>query len=307
MQGRAVDLNLVRIFARVAETRSFTRAARELRVPTSSVSRAIARLEAQLGAPLFERTTRRTNLTVAGRAYHESACRVLRELSEGERRVSELQAAPRGEVRIAVAADIDDGFLASRLVAFARAQPQIQLAIAVSNQMVDLVADGFDLALRVASKLPDSPLVAFKLGTYHAWLVASTEYVVRRGVPRRPNQLKEHDCVQTRPRDGASQWTLRGPRGKETITVRGPLAADDMNFVRQLVLGGAGIGLLPIAPPGKDEVSDERLVRVLPDYVMPGPSLYLVTPSSSKPPARVALVKQFIVESYAATTSPTEP
>src|SRR5262245_35378139 len=114
-----------------------------------------------------------------------------------------------------------------------------------------------DLALRVAEGLPDSSLVARPLGRYRAWLVASSDYLARRGDPKRPADLARHDCILAVPRDGAARWVLVGPHGEHTVEVHGRLAADDLRFARDLVLAGAGIGVLPIAP-GASEAHDVR-------------------------------------------------
>jgi len=296
-----MDVGRFTTFAKVAETRSFSRAAKALRLRVSSVSRAVARLEAELGAQLFERTTRRTELTAAGRAYYQSVRRALDELADGERRVADLQSDPHGEVRLTVPSDFDEGFLAARLAVFARTHPGIHLTVMVTNRTVDLAAEGLDLAVRVAGRLADSELVARKLGAFHAWLVASTEYLARRGAPARPADLAQHDCIIGPSADGSAQWVLRGPRGAESVTVRGPIAADSMAFMRRLVLGGAGIGVLPHAPRSA-AIADGRLVRVLPEHVMPGPGLYLVSRAARRLPARVALLRAFLIDAYGAAS-----
>ncbi|NUP05410.1 MAG: LysR family transcriptional regulator [Polyangiaceae bacterium] len=295
-----MNLSHVHAFVRVVEARSFTQAARALDLPTSSVSRAISRLEAELGAKLFERTTRRLALTSLGRAYYEHAARALAELSEGERRVGELQRDPRGEVRVTAPADLDDGFFARCLADFTKVHPRIRVTCVLSNNYVDLIAERFDLAMRIAESLPDSSLVARQLGRYRAWLVASPEYLARRGHPKRPGDLADHDCVLNVPRDGASTWVLIGPRGEQSVEVRGRLAADDLRFARDLVVAGAGIGVLPLAP-GASEPVDERLVRVLPQYTMRAPSLFAVVPSAKRLASRVSLLRDHLVNAYAST------
>lgn len=293
-----MNLSHIRAFVRVAEARSFSEAARALDVPTSSISRAIAALESDLGAKLFERTTRRIALTALGRTYYEHASRALSELAEGERRVGELQRDPRGEVRITAPGDLDDGFFARCLADLATAHPRIRVTCVLTNRYVDLIAEGFDLALRVAEDLPDSSLVARPLGRYRAWFVASPDYLARRGHPKVPADLARHDCILNVPREGASTWVLVGPDGEERVEVRGRLAADDLRFVRDLVLAGAGIGVLPIAP-GAREPDDARLVRVLPQFTLRAPTLFVVVPSAKRLASRVALVRQFLVSAYA--------
>jgi DNA-binding transcriptional LysR family regulator len=297
-----MDLNLARTFVAVAEAHSFSAAARALEVPTSSVSRAVGRLEVVLGTKLFERSTRRTALTVAGRAYLEHAARALSELTEGERRVGELLGDARGEVRLTVFPNFDDGFLARQLVAFTRAHPRVHINVVPTTRKVDLVAEGFDMALRAEQSPTDASLTMHELGRFHAWVVAARDYLKRRGRPKRPADLAQHDCVVFRPRsDGVVRWTLRGPRGVETVDVRGPIAADDMQLATQLVEAGAGIGTLVLAP-GARAVLGPRLVRLLPEHVVQGPALFVVTPAGKRL-LRVSLLRDFLRAAYAQVPS----
>jgi DNA-binding transcriptional LysR family regulator len=300
-----LNLNLVQTFVSVAEAESFSRAAGVLGLPTSSVSRAVARLEAQLGAKLFQRNTRRTALTAMGRTYYQHAARALAELADGEHLIGELQGEARGEIRMTAPTDLDDGFLAAQLAAFAALHPRIRVTVALTNQMSDLIGEGLDLAMRVADRLPDSSFVARSVGRYRAWLIASPDYLRRRGHPRGPADLTRHDCVLPVP--GPARWVMVGPRGEEGVEVTGRVAADDLQFVRHLVAAGAGIGVLPFAP-GSAEVTDPRLSRVLPDYVIRGPRLYVVVPSAKTLPLRVTLLREFLLAAYgkAAPRSPRE-
>jgi DNA-binding transcriptional LysR family regulator len=294
-----VNLNLIDTFVRVAQTRSFTLAARSLGLPTSSVSRGIRRLEKELGARLFERTTRSTALTAVGRAYFEHACRGLAELADGERVVGELQGDARGEVRLTAPTHLDDGFLASQLAAFGRAHPRVCVHVVLTNRKVDLISEGFDLALRGEQQLADSSLLVRRLGAFQAWLVASPRYLGRRGVPKAPEDLARHDCVMLSLRGGGqARWQLLGPRGAETVDVRGAFTTDDMAFAKQLVFAGAGVGLLPLAP-GAPVPRKSLAVRVLPRYVVRAPELYVVQPSARRPPLRVTLLRDFLVAAYA--------
>lgn len=293
-----MDLNLARTFVLVAQARSFTAAAKMLGVPTSSVSRAIVRLETELVTKLFERNTRKTALTATGRVFFEYAQKAISELTEGEQRVGELLGQPRGEVRLTIPANLDDGFLARQLVAFAHAHPQVQLAVVATNRKTDLVEEGFDLALRAEQKSADSPLALQELGRYHAWLVASPAYLKRRGRPQRPPDLAAHDCIGMRPQKGLSRWPLVGAHGTETVDVRGPIAADDMQLARQLVEHGAGIGTLIFAPGARGGL-EAGLVRVLPEYIVQGPGLFVATTSRRNLPLRVRLLREFLVNAYA--------
>lgn len=293
-----MKLALVRTFVQVAEAQSFTAAAKTLRVPTSSVSRSVSRLESELGARLFERSTRRTRLSAAGRAYYEHARQALQELDEGEARVAETLGQPRGKVRLTIPIHLDAGFLASQLVAFSKLYPEVTVLVAPSNRWLDLNTEGFDLALRV-QQVTDSELALREVGRFHAWLVSSPAYLKLHGIPRRPSDLARHVCVNLQ----NERYPLRllGPHGIETIEVGGPLAANDMHFARQLVEQGAGIGPLIFAPGEQPRLPD-GLVRVLPDHVIEGPRLFLASTSRKTQPLRVRLLRDFLVDAYAQRT-----
>lgn len=298
-----MDLNLARTFVLVAEARSFTAAAKVLGVPTSSVSRAVVRLERALGTKLCVRSTRKTTLTASGRLYFEHARRAVSELGDGERRIGELLGQPRGEIRLTIPTNLDDGFFARQIVAFAQAHTQVQVTVVPSNRKLDLDEEGFDLALRAEQKSAGADLLLHELGQFHAWLVAAPSYLARRGRPKRAQDLAHHDCVGMRPHKGISTWPLSGPRGVETVEVRGPVAADDMQLAQQLVEHGAGIGTLIFAP-GMRTTLHRGLVRVLPAYIVQGPRLYVATTSKKNLPLRVTLLREFLINAYAAVRSP---
>jgi DNA-binding transcriptional LysR family regulator len=289
-----MDLNLAHTFARVAEAQSFTAAARALGLPKSSVSRAVTRLEEHLGVRLVERTTRKLKLTDAGRAYYDSVSRGLAELACGVERVAELQGTPSGLVRLTAPLDSEETGIAEAILRFSELYPRIEVEVSLSNRRVDLIAEGFDLALR-AGVLPDSSLVAKKIGSDPLWLFASPDYLARRGLPRRFADLARHSCVLFRPRGDTATWKLSGPGGTETVEVTGQLRTDDLTFTRRLMIGGAGIGLLP-SQLAAAAVAAGQLRRVLPGYEVLGSSLHVVMPSAKHLPRRVALLRDFLVD-----------
>ena len=290
-----MDLNKVAIFVRVVEAQSFTAAATALGVPKSTVSRSVAQLEESLGVRLLQRTTRKLSLTDAGSTYYERGSRALADLAEAGSAVSEMQGTARGTVRVTAPVDLGLGVLGELITLFVRRHPGIRVELDLSARTVDLVAEGFDLALR-AGRLNDSSLVARKLGTIAARLFATPAYLGRRGTPRSVAELASHDCVLFRPRGEKPEWQLIGPSGAESVEVTGPIAANDLSFVQKMVLAGMGIGLVPWL---LCDHSPERkqLVRVLPEYSAPGGALHLVYPSSRHVPQRVAIFRDFMIES----------
>ena len=288
----SIDLNQIGVFVRVVESGSFTAAAASLRLPKSSVSRKVAALEAALGTRLLQRTTRRLRLTEAGQRYFQQARQAVVDLDEAASELANLGLAPRGNVRIS-AADFEDGPLGAVIAAFCRLHPQINVDVTVTGRRVNLIEEGFDLVVR-AGLLEDSTLVARKVARSELKLYAAPSYLAGRGSPRRLADVARHDCVLYRTQKGFFPWRLTGPRGAETVRVSGSVDADDMGFVRRLVLGGAGIGLLP-ETLAEGEVARHALERVLPAYAVRGGAIYVVSPPLRHLPARVALLRDYLI------------
>jgi DNA-binding transcriptional LysR family regulator len=288
------DLNHVAVFARVVETGSFTAAATALGLPKSSVSRSVSRLELELGVRLLQRTTRTVHLTDAGHAYHERVSRALSGLDEAQAAVSEMQATPSGMVRVTAPVDIGVSMLSGLVARFVRKNPNIHVELLLTGRLLNLVEEGVDLAVR-AGKLDDSSLVARKVGTLESRLLAAPTYLRRRGTPKTVPALAGHDCILFRGRRGRAAWELTGPKGAERVEVAGSVSADDFGFVRQMLLAGSGIGLVPWTTCAQD-IERDRLVRILPDYAAPGGALHVVYPSARFVPQRVALLRDFLVE-----------
>lgn len=295
-----IDLGKLAIFVRVVETESFTAAAESLGLPKSSVSRGVARLEEELGVRLLQRTTRRLGLTEAGAAFYQSVRSALSVVDEAVAAAADLGSEPRGPIRLTAPVDLGD-FIAEPLVRFARKYPQIQVDVVLTARLVDLVREGFDLALR-ASRLLDSSLIARKLGTFASGLFAAPAYLKKRGAPRTLAELAGHDCVLFRAR-GRATWTLRGPKGDEQVEVGGPVSTDDLTFVISVAAAGAGIANLPLTLAAR-AVSDRRLVHILPDYAHVHSDLSLVMPSGRYVPARVTLLRDFLAAELKALVPP---
>jgi DNA-binding transcriptional LysR family regulator len=288
------DLNRVSVFVRVVDSGSFTAAAAALGLPKSSVSRSVARLEQELGVRLLQRTTRTLHLTDAGHAYYDRVSRALGGLEEAQAAVSDMQATPRGLVRVTAPIDLGVSMISGLVARFVRQHPEIHVELVLTGRFLNLVDEGIDLAVR-AGKLDDSSLVARKVGTLEARLLASPAYLKRRGAPRTVADLARQDCVLFRGRRGEASWELAGPKGIERVDVSGTVSADDLAFVRQLLLAGVGIGLVPWTTCAED-IDRGRLVRVLPEYASPGGPLHIVYPSTRYVPQRVVLLRDFLVQ-----------
>jgi DNA-binding transcriptional LysR family regulator len=288
-----VDLNRIAVFAQVVEAGSFTAAAAALGVRKSSVSRSVASLEAELGIRLLHRTTRKLSLTDAGRAYYDRARDALAGLDEAQGLVSTLGAEPRGTVRVTAPVDLA-GELGQVTSAFLREHPQVRVEVFLTARYVDLVKEGFDLAVR-AGALPDSSLSARKLGDAALGLLASPEYLRRRGRPKRLTELAQHECILYRAGSTTAIWHLTGPRGEERVEVRGRVDTDEFAFVRSMLLAGFGVALAPI-PMFASLVQGGELERVLPQYSRGGSPVHVVWPSRRFEPAAVGRFRAALVD-----------
>ncbi len=289
-----MDLNRVAVFVRVVEEHGFTAAARALSLPKSSVSRSVALLEAELGVRLLQRSTRRVSLTEAGAAFYERAARGLAGVGEAAAAVADMQGALRGPIRVTAPVDAGERLLAPAVARFVRRHPRVHVELVLTGRVVDLVEEGFDLALR-AGGLRDGSLVARKVGESEGGVFASPRYLTKRGTPARVEDLARHRCVLFRPTRGRATWALRGPGGEERVEVGGPLGVDDLSFVRRALLDGVGVGLLPSFMCARD-VERGRLVRVLPEYRAFGAPIHLVYPSGRYVPRRVVAFRDFLLD-----------
>jgi DNA-binding transcriptional LysR family regulator len=288
----SIDLNRVAMFVKVVETGSFTAAASELRLPKSSVSRGVAALEEALATRLLQRSTRRLHLTDAGRRYFQQARQALAGLDEAATELSDLVHEPRGTVRI-TALDFGESRLARIIADFTRRYPRIHVDLTMTGRRVNLVEEGFDLAIR-AGVLEDSTLVARRVARSELGLYASPAHVARSGKPRRLADLAGHECVLYRTAAGLLPWRLTGPRGPESVRVSGSVTTDDLAFVHRLVLADAGVGLLPDIM-ADDAVARGALLRLLPAHAVRGGAIFVVSPPLRHVPARVALLRDHLI------------
>ena len=295
-----MDLNRVAVFVKVVETASFTAAANALGMPKSSVSRSVSNLEDDLGVRLLQRTTRTLSLTDAGRAYFARARESLSGLDDATTAVKDMGKEPRGVVRVTAPVDMGVAVLGEIVSRFVLRYPHIRVDLSLTARRVDLVEEGFDLALR-AGKLEDSSLIARPITFGTSGLFASPAYLKRRGRPKRVEDLASHDCILFRARDGKLTWRLTSAAsGDEDVDVTGPVTVDDFSFVQIVVTAGVGIGVVPtLFCVGAVERGE--LVRVLPEHEQRGIGrLHLVSPSTRYEPARVTLFRDFVLDGFKA-------
>jgi DNA-binding transcriptional LysR family regulator len=290
-----MDLNRTTTFVRVVETGGFTRAAKTLGLPPSSVSRAVSKLEDDLGIVLLERTTRKIALTDAGRAFFERAREALAGLEEANDLALDAAREVHGVVRIAVPPEFGSN-LGAVLIGFANQHAKVRIEVTFTGRGAELVGDLVDLAL-VFGRLPDSSLVTRRLGESTNRLYASVGYVQAHGKPRTIGDLVRHDAILWRAVAGEERWELRGPSGIERVDVRGRVVGDHMQFQVDAALAGSGIALLPTWI-GDRFVAEQKLVPILPRYSTTTP-LHVLTTGGRHLPRRVALLRDFFVEKLA--------
>lgn len=288
---RLPDLEAWAIFAAVVEHHSFSGAAEAIGLSKATVSKAVSRLEAQLGQSLFHRTSRRLALTEAGRPLAEHARRMLAEATAAEEAARDAAAAPAGRIRVAAPMSFGVTSVAPLLAEFLAGHPGIEVDLSLSDAKVDIVAEGFDIALRIAD-LPDSSLRARRLCGIKLHIVAAPAYLAAHGEPRHPGELGDHRLFGYSNVNGP--WHFRGPGGAE-VSVRpaGPLSANSGDALVPALLGGLGIARLPGFIVGR-HIEAGALVPILPDWTPPPIGLHLLTPPSPLRPARVEALIAFL-------------
>lgn len=275
------------VFAEVVTTGSFTEAARRMGLSKASVSRMVARLERQLGVQLLRRTTRRMSLTEVGQTFYAGCQRVAEEAEQAQRAVSALEAEPRGELRLAAPVSLGQIHIAPLLPAFLARHPRLRVHMELTDRMVDLVGERFDLALRITGRLADAALVQRRLCPVRFVVCAAPAYLERHGTPRDPAELERHSCLGV----GASPWHLLLSR-ERAARLGANLFIDSGDALRRVALLGHGIVLLPTYLVG-DELRSGRLVRVLPQLSLEA-SAFAVYPQSRHPSPKVRALIDFL-------------
>lgn len=291
-----LDFDALRVFERVAALKSFTAAARALGLPKSNVSRAIAKLEAELGTRLFQRTTRDVVLTLTGEALLERSAEITEALSETLAYVRGLSGQPRGVLKVSAGMGFGVNVLAEQLPEFLNRYPYIDVALDLESRTADLVGEAVDVAVRLGP-LPDSGLVAVKLGEMRRCLCVSPAYVARRGTPASLEDLSQHDTIEMPSPDGRNRpWVFSN--GDEVVRVDHTprIAVNEALTISRLVLNGAGIGILSgyICRP---HVADGTLIHLFPEWSAPSVQVSLVFPSRRQLSPMVRAFVDFMKES----------
>lgn len=281
-----LDLNDIALFVEVAHSGSFAEAARRRGVPANTVSRRIQALEAQLGTRLLQRTTRKLSLTAAGELLHERSAAAVGGLIEAGQEIALGSRAPTGRVRVAAPADFFDYFRMEWVAQFLAEHPRVRVEFVLSDALSDLIAERIDVAFR-AGALSDSGFVGRQVVAGNNMLMASPAYLARQAAPATLAALSEHDCVGFAGPHGQVPWRVARAGGAvEEVAFQARFTGNTVQAVRKAALAGLGIALLPHRITSGD-LRDGRLVRVLPEYHVPGTGMNIVYPSRRHLPSAV--------------------
>ncbi len=273
------DLNELSIFVAIVDEMSFTRAADALEVSKAAVSKAITRLEARLGARLFERSTRRLRLTEAGETYLGYSRRALEEAHEGDAAVTKLNEEPRGTLRVIMPVTLAQTSVAPKLARFLQRYPELRLEVSLGGGRIDPIAQRVDVAFQTAKPMVDSQIIQKRMLKVQMGIYASPDYLTNAPPLRSPQDLLQHSCLTlTATREGTS-WSLQKTGGKiQEIRIRGRIAIGDPAIHLRLCLDGAGIAILPKWITN-EHTRKQQIARVLPDWTPSPIELYALYPT----------------------------
>lgn len=255
-----MNLNEIAIFVKIVETGSFVGAARSLDMPKSTVSAKLSSLELRLGVSLIKRTTRKLQITEAGKTYYDQCLKAMSQILAAEEQVTLSQSAPQGLLRVTAPTELGVMLLPQVVMEFNKKYPNVKLEIILTDKTVDLIADGIDIGIRTGA-LKDSTLIAKRLGTIYFAPFASPKYLKINGEPKNPKDIEKHCAIQFAPLN-SEEWQLMGSKGKQTVKINKMMIVNDLNLIKSLAISGLGIALIPTFLCTNDTKAG-KLVRIL--------------------------------------------
>jgi DNA-binding transcriptional LysR family regulator len=289
-------LQSIRAFTKVVQHGSFAAAARDMRLSRSAISKYVIDLEQELSTQLLVRTTRSASPTENGQAYYERCVEILAGLEEADLAVTRLQAEPRGILRVNAPMSFGTLHLGRAIADFMEKYPDLKIQLVLSDQQIDPVQEGFDLTLRIAD-LPSSSMIARKIAPALRVICASPAYLERRGMPKHPDELRQHDCLAYGHLATGNQWKLTGPDGDHWIHIPWKLCTNNAEVLRDAAVKGHGIALLPTFIAGSD-LQKGSLRTILVEYKAPDISVYAVYSQTRHLSVKVRVFVDFLVERF---------
>ncbi|ASK67680.1 LysR family transcriptional regulator [Shewanella bicestrii] len=287
------------IFVTVVECGSFSAAGQKLGLSKSAISKRITQLEQHLGIQLLQRTTRSLSLTDAGARYFEYIRPAVLLTQEGLDAISELQQTPKGNLRISVPMVFGRLYIAPLIAEFLKRYPDIQLQMQMDDKTTDLIAGGFDLAIRIG-ELPDSSLIARKIAPCFSVICASPAYLAQHGLPMVPSELTQHNCLFYSYFQDGVEWSFQSPDGMQRIQPKGNYQVNNSDAIHRACLDGLGIANLPRFIVESD-LQAGRLQTILADFSLPEHGIYAVYPQRKYLPTKVTVLIEFLRDKLANT------
>ena len=290
-------LTAMAVFARVVEEGSFSEAARGLGLSKSAVSKQVGRLEDRLGVRLLNRTTRQLSLTEAGTAFYEGCRQLVHDAEAAEAAVTHLAGAPRGTLRVNAPMSFGQEHVAPALPDFLQRYPELSVEMQLNDRTVDLVEEGYDLAVRIGT-LPDSSLIARRLAPVNSVVCAAPDYLERHGRPGHPRELKDHQCLIYTYLSWGREWRFKGPEGELRVPLKGRLEINNGDALLAAARQGFGIVMMPTFLAG-DDLRAGRLEPLLTDWCREaGAAVYAVFPASRNLSPKVRVFVDYLAEVF---------
>lgn len=290
-------LTSMKVFAAVVDTGSFAAAADRLDISRAMASKYVAHLEEHLGTRLLQRTTRKLTLTESGTTYYERCVQILADISEAEEGAVSHTEAPHGTLRLTMPVSFGILHMGPIVSDYMRQYPEVKVDLLLNDRRVDLLEEGLDLAVRIGM-LPESGLIAKRLASDRIAICGAPEYLKRHGVPQKPADLAQHNCLMYSYAATGDDWKMTGPGGEHAVRVAGSLRATNGDMIRLAALGGVGLIRQPLFLVGED-IRAGRLVEVLTDYSSGDLGIYAVYPSRKHLSAKVRTFVDFVAAALA--------
>jgi len=288
----------IRAFTQVVNAGGFAAAAREMGMSRSQVNKLVIALENELGVQLLHRSTRVVTPTETGLAFHDRCVEILASLEEAERSITQLQAEPRGRLRVNAPMTFGTMHLAPALADFLVQYPDLEVQLTLNDRFIDPIEEGFDVTVRIAKPQESASLIVHPLTPAHLLLCAAPSYLKAHGIPTHPHELRHHSCLHYGQLAVDDQWTLIGTDGEQTISVTGVLCSNNGEVLRDAAVRGLGITLLPRFIV-EQELQQGTLQIVMPDYHPPQLLIAVIYPINRHLSLKVRLLVDFLQERFA--------